>query len=142
MEQTLSIIKPDAVKRGLTGEINSLIEKNKMRIVAQKMLHLSLVDAKGFYFVHKERAFFNDLCEYMTSGPIVVQVLMGKNVIRNYRNLMGATNPTNADDGTIRKKYGLSVEENSVHGSDSKENSEIEINFFFSKREIFNHLGS
>ena len=142
MELTLSIIKPDAVKRGLTGEINSLIEKNKMRIVAQKMLHLSLVDAKGFYFVHKERAFFNDLCEYMTSGPIVVQVLMGKNVIRNYRNLMGATNPTNADDGTIRKKYGLSVEENSVHGSDSKENSEIEINFFFSKREIFNHLGS
>ena len=142
MEQTLSIIKPDAVKRGLTGEINTLIEKNKMRIVAQKMLHLSLVDAKGFYFVHKERAFFNDLCEYMTSGPIVVQVLMGKNVIRNYRNLMGATNPTNADDGTIRKKYGLSVEENSVHGSDSKENSEKEINFFFSKREIFNHLGS
>ena len=142
MEQTLSIIKPDAVKRGLTGEINTLIEKNKMRNVAQKILHLSLVDAKGFYFVHKERAFFNDLCEYMTSGPIVVQVLMGKNVISNYRNLMGATNPTNADDGTIRKKYGLSVEENSVHGSDSKENSEIEINFFFSKREIFNHLGS
>ena len=142
MELTLSIIKPDAVKRGLTGEINALIEKNKMRIVAQKMLHLSLVDAKGFYFVHKERAFFNDLCEYMTSGPIVVQVLMGKNVVSNYRNLMGATNPTNADDGTIRKKYGLSVEENSVHGSDSKENSEIEINFFFSKREIFNHLGS
>ena len=142
MELTLSIIKPDAVKRGLTGEINTLIEKNKMRIVAQKMLHLSLVDAKGFYFVHKERAFFNDLCEYMTSGPIVVQVLMGKNVVSNYRNLMGATNPTNADDGTIRKKYGLSVEENSVHGSDSKENSENEINFFFSKREIFNHLGS
>ena len=142
MEQTLSIIKPDAVKRGLTGEINSLIEKNKMRIVAQKMLQLSLVDAKGFYFVHKDRAFFNDLCEYMISGPIVVQVLMGKNVVSNYRNLMGATNPTNADDGTIRKKYGLSVEENSVHGSDSKENSEIEINFFFSKREIFNHLGS
>ena len=142
MELTLSIIKPDAVKRGLTGEINALIEKNKMRIVAQKMLHLSLVDAKGFYFVHKERAFFNDLCEYMTSGPIVVQVLMGKNVINNYRKLMGATNPTNADDGTIRKKYGLSVEENSVHGSDSKENSEIEINFFFSKREIFNQLGS
>ena len=142
MELTLSIIKPDAVKRGLTGEINTLIEKNKMRIVAQKMLQLSLVDAKGFYFVHKERAFFNDLCEYMTSGPIVVQVLMGKNVVSNYRNLMGATNPTNADDGTIRKKYGLSVEENSVHGSDSKENSEKENNFFFSKREIFNHLGS
>ena len=142
MELTLSIIKPDAVKRGLTGEINTLIEKNKMRIVAQKMLHLSLIDAKGFYFVHKDRAFFKDLCEYMISGPIVVQVLMGKNVVSNYRKLMGATNPTNADDGTIRKKYGLSVEENSVHGSDSKENSEKEINFFFSKREIFNHLGS
>ena len=142
MELTLSIIKPDAVKRGLVGEINTLIEKNKMRIVAQKMLHLSLTDAKGFYFVHKERAFFNDLCEYMTSGPIVVQVLMGKNVINNYRKLMGTTNPTNADDGTIRKKYGLSVEENSVHGSDSKENSEIEINYFFSKREIFNQLGA
>ena len=142
MELTLSIIKPDAVKRGLVGEINTLIEKNKMRIVAQKMLHLSLTDAKGFYFVHKERAFFNDLCEYMTSGPIVVQVLMGKNVINNYRKLMGTTNPTNADDGTIRKKYGLSVEENSVHGSDSKENSEIEINYFFSKREVFSQLGA
>ena len=141
MELTLSIIKPDAVKRGLTGEINSLIEKKKMRIVAQKMLHLSLNDAKGFYFVHKERAFFNDLCEYMTSGPIVVQVLMGKNVINNYRKLMGTTNPTNADDGTIRKKYGLSVEENSVHGSDSKENANIEISYFFSNREIFNQLG-
>ena len=141
MELTLSIIKPDAVKRGLTGEINALIEKNKMRVIAQKMLHLSLIDAKGFYFVHKERAFFNDLCEYMTSGPIVVQVLMGKNVINNYRKLMGATNPTSADDGTIRKKYGLSVEANSVHGSDSKENSEIEINYFFSKREIFSQLG-
>ena len=140
MELTLSIIKPDAVKRGLTGEINTLIEKNKMRIVAQKMLQLSLVDAKGFYFVHKERAFFNDLCEYMTSGPIVVQVLMGKNVVSNYRNLMGATNPTNADDGTIRKKYGLSVEENSVHGSDSKENANIEIGYFFSSREIYNQL--
>ena len=142
MELTLSIIKPDAVKRGLAGEINSLIEKKKMRIVAQKMLHLSLSVAKGFYFVHKERAFFNDLCEYMISGPIVVQVLMGKNVINNYRKLMGATNPTNADEGTIRKAYGLSVEENSVHGSDSKENSKIEIDYFFSTREIFEQLGS
>ena len=131
MELTLSIIKPDAVKRGLTGEINTLIEKNKMRIVAQKMLHLSLVDAKGFYFVHKERAFFNDLCEYMTSGPIVVQVLMGKNVINNYRKLMGATNPKDAEDGTIRKKYGISIDKNSVHGSDSVENAKIEIDFFF-----------
>ena len=142
MEQTLSIIKPDAVKRGLAGEINSLIEKKKMKISAQKMIHLPLNDAKGFYFVHKERAFFNDLCEYMTSGPIVVQVLMGKNVINNYRKLMGATNPTNAEEGTIRKIYGLSVEENSVHGSDSKENSEIEINYFFSRKEIFEQLGN
>ena len=142
MEQTLSIIKPDAVKRGLAGEINSLIEKKKMKIIAQKMIHLSLDDAKGFYFVHKERAFFNDLCEYMTSGPIVVQVLMGKNVINNYRKLMGATNPTNAEEGTIRKIYGLSVEENSVHGSDSKENSEIEIGYFFSRKEIFEQLGN
>ena len=140
MDLTLSIIKPDAVKRNITGEINSLIEKNNMKIVAQKMIHLSIDDAKRFYGVHKERAFFNDLCEYMTSGPIVVQVLIGKNVINNYRKLMGATNPTNADEGTIRKAYGLSVEENSVHGSDSKENSKIEIDYFFSKREIFEQL--
>ena len=137
MEQTLSIIKPDAVKRGLAGEINSLIEKKKMKIIAQKMIHLSLNDAKGFYFVHKERAFFNDLCEYMTSGPIVVQVLKGKGVINKYRKLMGSTNPANAEEGTIRKIYGVSVEANSVHGSDSKENSSIEINYFFSSREIF-----
>ena len=131
MEKTLSIIKPDAVKRGLTGEINSLIERNKMKIIAQKMIHLSLNDAKGFYFVHKERAFFNDLCEYMISGPIVVQVLMGKNVINNYRKLMGATNPKDAKEGTIRKKYGISIDKNSVHGSDSPENAKIEIDFFF-----------
>ena len=137
MELSLSIIKPDAVKRNLIGEINSLIEKNNIKIVAQRMMHLSLTDAQGFYYVHKERAFFNDLCDYMTSGPIVVQVLQGKSVINKYRKLMGATNPANADDGTIRKAYGLTVEENSVHGSDSKENAKIEINYFFSSREIF-----
>ena len=137
MELSLSIIKPDAVKRNLIGEINSLIEKNNIKIVAQRMMHLSLTDAQGFYYVHKERAFFNDLCEYMTSGPIVVQVLQGKSVINKYRKLMGATNPANADDVTIRKAYGLTVEENSVHGSDSKENAKIEINYFFSSREIF-----
>ena len=125
MELSLSIIKPDAVKRNLIGEINSLIEKNNIKIVAQRMMHLSLTDAQGFYYVHKERAFFNDLCEYMTSGPIVVQVLQGKSVINKYRKLMGATNPANADDGTIRKASGLTVEENSVHGSDSKENAKI-----------------
>jgi nucleoside-diphosphate kinase len=101
------------------------------------MLHLSTKDAEGFYFVHKERAFFGDLCEYMTSGPIVVQVLKGKGVINKYRKLMGSTNPANAEEGTIRKIYGVSVEANSVHGSDSKENSSIEINYFFSSREIF-----
>ena len=138
MDLTLSIIKPDAVKRNITGDINSLIEKNDMKIVAQKMIHLSIEDAKRFYGVHKDRAFFNDLCEYMISHPIIVQVLMGKDVVSKYRKLMGATNPANADDNTIRKLYGLSVEENSVHGSDSKENAQIEINFFFSEREVYN----
>tara|TARA_A100001388_G_scaffold39303_1_gene24881 strand:+ start:299 stop:718 length:420 start_codon:yes stop_codon:yes gene_type:complete len=137
MDLTLSIIKPDAVKRNITGEINSLIEKNDMKIVAQKMIHLSIDDAKRFYGVHKDRAFFNDLCEYMISYPIVVQVLMGKDVVSRYRKLMGATNPANADNDTIRKLYGLSVEENSVHGSDSSENAKIEINFFFAEREIY-----
>ena len=137
MDLTLSIIKPDAVKRNITGEINSLIEKNDMKIVAQKMIHLSIDDAKRFYGIHKNRAFFNDLCEYMISHPIVVQVLMGKDVVSRYRKLMGATNPANADNDTIRKLYGLSVEENSVHGSDSSENAEIEINFFFAEREVY-----
>ena len=139
MSLTLSIIKPDAVKRKMSGEINALIEKNDIKIVAQKMIHLSIDDAKRFYGVHKERAFFKDLCEYMISNPIIVQVLEGKDVISRYRKLMGATNPANADENTIRKLYGLSVEENSVHGSDSPENAEIEIRFFFSEREMFNN---
>tara|TARA_B100001287_G_scaffold70109_1_gene57722 strand:+ start:314 stop:733 length:420 start_codon:yes stop_codon:yes gene_type:complete len=138
MSLTLSIIKPDAVKRKVSGEINALIEKNDIKIVAQKMIHLSIDDAKRFYGVHRERAFFKDLCEYMISNPIIVQVLEGKDVISRYRKLMGATNPANADENTIRKLYGLSVEENSVHGSDSPENAEIEIRFFFSEREMFN----
>ena len=137
MDLTLSIIKPDAVKRSLIGNINSLIEKNNMKIVGQKMLKLSIEDAQNFYSVHRDRAFFDDLCNYMTSGPIVVQVLQGKNVVTKYRELMGSTNPENAEENTIRKLYGVSVEENSVHGSDSKENAKIEIDFFFSKREIF-----
>ena len=137
MSLTLSIIKPDAVKRKVSGEINALIEKNDIKIVAQKMIHLSIDDAKRFYGVHRERAFFKDLCEYMISNPIIVQVLEGKDVISRYRKLMGATNPANADENTIRKLYGLSVEENSVHGSDSPENAEIEIRFFFSEREMF-----
>ena len=138
MSLTLSIIKPDAIKRKISGDINTLIEKNDIKIVAQKMIHLSIDDAKRFYGVHKERAFFKDLCEYMISNPIIVQVLEGKDVISRYRKLMGATNPANADENTIRKLYGTSVEENSVHGSDSPENAEIEIRFFFSEREIFN----
>ena len=138
-ELTLSIIKPDAVKRNLTGKINSIFESNNLSIVAQKMILLSKLDAERFYGVHKERAFFNDLCDYMTSGPIIVQVLKGKNAVTKNRELMGATNPANAEDNTVRKLFGLSVEENSVHGSDSSENAEIEINFFFSDREILDH---
>lgn len=130
-ELTLSIIKPDAVKRNLTGKINSIFESNNLSIVAQKMILLSKLDAERFYGVHKERAFFNDLCEYMTSGPIIVQVLKGKNAVTKNRELMGATNPANAEDNTVRKMFGLSVEENSVHGSDSPENAKIEIDFFF-----------
>ena len=138
MKLTLSIIKPDAVKRNLTGKINAMIESKSIKIVGQKMIKLSLEDAQMFYSVHKDRAFYQDLCNYMISGPIVVQVLSGKDVIVKYRDLMGATNPANAEDNTIRKSYGVSVEENSVHGSDSEENAKIEIDFFFSKREIYN----
>ncbi len=138
MKLTLSIIKPDAVKRNLIGKINSTIEDKAIKIVGQKMIKLSLEDAQMFYSVHKDRAFYQDLCNYMISGPIVVQVLSGKDVIVKYRELMGATNPANAEDNSIRKSYGVSVEENSVHGSDSEENAKIEIDFFFSKREIYN----
>lgn len=138
-ELTLSIIKPDAVKRNLIGKINSIFEENKLKIVAQKMILLSKVDAESFYAIHKGRAFFDDLCSYMTSGPVVVQVLEGESAVTRNREIMGATNPSNADEGTVRKLYGLSVEENSVHGSDSNENANIEINFFFSSREILDH---
>ena len=137
MKLTLSIIKPDAVKRNLTGKINTMIENKSIKIIGQKMIKLSLENAQIFYSVHKDRAFYQDLCNYMISGPIVVQVLSGKDVIVKYRELMGATNPANAEDNTIRKAYGVSVEENSVHGSDSEENAKIEIDFFFSKREIY-----
>ena len=137
MKLTLSIIKPDAVRRNLTGKINTMIENKSIKIIGQKMIKLSLEDAQMFYSVHKDRAFYQDLCNYMISGPIVVQVLSGKDVIVKYRELMGATNPANAEDNTIRKAYGVSVEENSVHGSDSEENAKIEVDFFFSKREIY-----
>ena len=135
-EYTLSIIKPDAVKRNLIGKINSIFEDNSLKIVAQKMMLLSKRDAEIFYQIHKERSFFEDLCDYMTSGPVVVQVLKGIRAVKKNRDLMGATNPENADENTIRKLYGISVEQNSVHGSDSNSNAKIEIDFFFSDREI------
>ena len=138
-EMTLSIIKPDAVKRNITGKINTIFEDNKLKVVAQRMILMSKHDAEKFYEVHSERAFFSDLCEYMTSGPVIVQVLQGQNAVIKNRELMGATNPENAEEGTIRKKYGISVEENSVHGSDSLENAKIEISFFFSNKDILSY---
>ena len=136
MDKTFSIIKPDATKRNITGDINKIIEENNLRIIAQKRILLSNDQAKNFYSIHKEKPFFNELINYMTSGPVVVQVLEGKNAVQKYRDIMGATNPDNAKDGTIRKKHALNVQENSVHGSDSDENAEIEIDFFFQKNEI------
>ncbi len=136
MDKTFSIIKPDATKRNITGDINKIIEENNLRIIAQKRILLSNNQAKNFYSIHKEKPFFNELINYMTSGPVVVQVLEGKNAVQKYRDIMGATNPDNAKDGTIRKKHALNVQENSVHGSDSDENAKIEIDFFFQKDEI------
>ena len=136
MDKTFSIIKPDATKRNITGDINKIIEENNLRIIAQKRILLSNDQAKNFYSIHKEKSFFNELINYMTSGPVVVQVLEGNNAVQKYRDIMGATNPDNAKDGTIRKKHALNVQENSVHGSDSDENAEIEIDFFFQKDEI------
>ncbi len=136
MNRTLSIIKPDATSRNITGEINSIIEKNGLKIIAQKKIYLSKDQAEKFYEIHKEKIFFNDLIDYMTSGPVVVQALEGENAIENYRRIMGATNPENASEGTIRKKFALSIQENSVHGSDSEENALKEISFFFNDSEI------
>ncbi len=136
MERTFSIIKPDATKRNITGAINKIIEENNLRIIAQKRIKLSIEKAEGFYSVHKERPFFNDLIEYMTSGPVIIQVLEGANAVEEYRKIMGATNPDHADSGTIRKEFALNIQENSVHGSDSKVNAAIEINYFFEDSEI------
>ena len=136
MNRTLSIIKPDATSRNITGEINSIIEKNGLKIIAQKKIYLLKDQAEKFYEIHKEKLFFNDLIDYMTSGPVVVQALEGENAIENYRRIMGATNPENASEGTIRKKFALSIQENSVHGSDSEENALKEISFFFDDSEI------
>ena len=136
MERTFSIIKPDATKRNISGEINQIIEKNSLRIIAQKRIKLSLEQARKFYFIHRKKPFFNDLIEYMTSGPVIVQVLEAIDAVDKYREIMGSTNPENAINGTIRKKLALNVQENSVHGSDSLENAENEINFFFKQDEI------
>ena len=137
MNRTFSIIKPDATKRNLTGAINKIIEENGLRIVAQKRIKISKEKAEGFYFVHKDKPFFKDLVTYMISEPIVVQVLQGPKAIDKYREIMGSTNPESAKEGTIRKKYALNIQENSVHGSDSSENAIIEINYFFNESEIF-----
>ena len=136
MDKTFSIIKPDATKRKITGSINKLIEDSGLKIVAQKLIKLSENQAKEFYSIHQEKPFFNDLIEYMTSHPVVLQVLQSDDAVNKYREVMGSTNPKEAKEGTIRSKFGLNIQENSVHGSDSKENADIEISFFFNENEI------
>jgi nucleoside-diphosphate kinase len=135
-ERTFSIIKPDATRRNLTGKINAKFEEKGLRIVAQKRLQMTQDMAERFYAVHKERPFFRDLVKFMTSGPVVVQVLEGEDAVALNRKIMGATNPANAEPGTIRREFAESIEANSVHGSDSHENAKIEISFFFSEVEI------
>lgn len=136
MEQTLSIIKPDAVKKGVIGKIISRFETNGLRIAAAKKMQLSRYDAGKFYEIHKERPFYNDLIDFMTSGPVVVMVLEGENAVAKNRELMGATDPKKAEKGTIRADFAQSIDANAVHGSDSLENAKNEIAFFFAKREI------
>lgn len=136
VERTFSILKPDATRRNLTGKINAKFEDAGLRIIAQKRIHMTLAQAEGFYAVHKARPFFNDLCSFMISGPVVIQVLEGENAVARNREIMGATNPANADAGTIRKEFAESIEANSVHGSDSLENAKIEIAYFFKDEEI------
>ena len=131
LEQTLSIIKPDAVERNLENEIKEIFKKNGFLIVKEKKIQIDKSEAEKFYKVHETKPFYNDLCDYLSSGPIVVMVLEKENAVLANRELMGATNPTDADEGTIRKKYGISIDKNSVHGSDSVENAKIEIDFFF-----------
>src|SRR6201996_5572715 len=135
-ERTFSILKPDATRRNLTGKINAVIEDAGLRIVAQRRIKMTDAQAKKFYEVHKERPFYGELVEFMTSGPVVVQVLEGEGAVAKYREVMGATNPAQAADGTIRKLFALSVGENSVHGSDSDENAQLEIAQFFTDADI------
>ena len=134
--RTFSIIKPDATRRNLTGAVTAKLEEAGLRVVASKRLHLSRAQAEGFYAVHAERPFFNDLVEFMISGPVVVQVLEGEDAVKRNRDVMGATNPANADAGTIRQEFAESIEANTVHGSDSEENAAIEIAYFFKPEEI------
>ena len=131
LEQTLSIIKPDAVERNLVSEIKSFFEKNKLKIIKSKKVKISKEEASEFYKIHQTKPFYTDLCNYLSSGPIVVMVLEGENAVSKNRQLMGATDPTKSDEGTLRKMYGLSIDKNSVHGSDSISNAKNEINFFF-----------
>ena len=138
VERTLSIIKPDATKRNLTGLINAKFENAGLKIVAQKRLQLTRSMAEKFYEIHKDRPFFNDLVDFMISGPVVVQVLEGNNAVKLNRDVMGATNPDDAEEGTIRKEFAESIEANSVHGSDSLENAQNEISFFFANIELVN----
>ncbi len=138
LEQTLSIIKPDGVKRNLVGEILGRFEQKGLRIVATRMLHLSKREAEGFYAVHRERPFFEELTTFMCSGPVVVSVLEGENAVAYHREIMGATNPAEAAEGTIRKDFAQSIGENTVHGSDSLENAAIEITYFFAQTELVN----
>lgn len=135
-ERTFSIIKPDATRRNLTGKVNAVIEDAGLRIVAQRRIKMSRAQAEKFYEIHKERPFFGELVDFMISEPVVVQVLEGDNAVAKYREVMGATNPANADEGTIRKLYAVSVGENSVHGSDSQENAALEIVQFFTDADI------
>ena len=137
VERTFSIIKPDAVSKNMIGKITQRFEENNLQIVASKMIHLSKDKAEGFYSIHKDKPFFSKLVEFMVSGPIVVQVLEGENAIQKNREIMGATNPEDAEDGTIRKVHAVSLEKNSVHGSDSPENASIEIAHFFDEEEIY-----
>ena len=137
IENTLSIIKPDATRRNLTGLINAKFEKAGLRIIAQKRLHMSERMAQKFYEVHKDRPFYNDLVQFMISGPVIIQVLRGENAVLLNRTVMGSTNPTEADEGTIRKEFAESIEANSVHGSDSSDNATNEISFFFAEIELF-----
>ena len=138
LEETLSIIKPDGVRRNLVGKILSRFEENNLRIVATKMIHITILVAEGFYAVHRERPFFSELTQFMSSGPVAVSILEGENAVSRHREIMGATNPNDAAEGTIRRDYAESLGENTVHGSDSLENAAVEIAYFFSQTERVN----